>query len=588
MPEIKSKLDKILLSVEKPSRYTGGEYNSAQPEKAGALYRFCFCFPDIYEIGMSNLGIAILYDIVNKLPEFIAERCFAVKEDMRRAMEKEGVPLFSLESKRPLGEFDIVGFSMQYELLYSNLLYMLELAKIPFRTSERGEDCPIIIAGGPCTANPEPFADFFDAIIIGEGEEATEKFCKLYSECKKAGLKKSEFLKRAKAITGVYVPAQFERGEKVVKAAVKKLDDAPYPLHPIVPAAEAVHDRAVVELYRGCASGCRFCQAAFWYRPIREKSPETVLNTAKSIINNTGFDEITLASLSSGDYTHLERVLSELSGFAESRRVNIALPSLRLSGFSGDFVKNSRKSSLTFAPEAGTQRLRDVINKNITDADIDNIAEAFREGYNSVKLYFMLGLPTETLEDIEGIAEICRKLRRLYIEYNHKKDISISVSCSVFIPKPATPFQWERQLTIPEILERQAYLRGKLREIKGVTLSWHGAESSKLEAALARGGRELSKVIERAYALGAKFDGWTESFDYEIWKRAFFECGLDLDALTSEIAEGAELPWDFIDIGIPKSYFLAERKKAFSGKTTESCRRGCRGCGANALGECSI
>lgn len=580
-------IKKLLLTVEKPSRYTGGEFNTPDVKKPHRA-SFCFCFPDIYEIGMSNLGLQILYDVINNDPDFVAERCYAPWTDFGEKLKENDIPLFSLETKTPLKDFDVVGFSVQFELLYTNVLYMLELARIPFRASERDDSYPLFIAGGPCAVNPEPFKDFFDLIVIGEGEEVDLEVLRQTALAKEQGIGKKELLERLAKIEGVYVPSVHKKGEKVTKAVVKDFENAPVPLRPLVPNLNIIHDRVVMELYRGCASGCRFCQAGFYYRPIREKSADRVAYLAKSAIDATGYEELSLCSLSTGDYSYLKELIFDLKQITDERKVNLSLPSLRLNSFEGEIAQNSRRSSLTFAPEAGTQRLRNVINKNISDDDINNIGKAFAVGYQSVKLYFMMGLPTETNEDLDGIAEICQRLRALYYSEKRQRPLSISVSCSVFIPKPCTPFQWSRQIGINEMLEKQEYLRGKLREIKGVKFSWHGAESSKLEAALARGGEELSDVIEEAYKSGSKFDSWSEYFDWENWLSAFEKCGIDINDYSREYSLDEDLPWDFIDTGVPKSYFKKEYEKALKGETTRNCRNGCNGCGASKLGRCTI
>ncbi len=581
------KLYKILADVEKPARYCGGEWNTpdmTKPRKAD----MCFCFPELYEIGMSNLGVQILYDVINSDKDFVAERCFAPAADFAQKLKEDNLPLLSLETKKPLKDFTVLGFSIGFELLYTNVLYMLDLAGIPFYAAERGDEYPILLAGGPCAVNPEPFADFFDIIVCGEGEEADLNILRIIADGRADGASKSEILKRVKGVEGAYVPSLHKDGEKVVKAVIRDFENAPYPEKPLVPNIEAVHDRATLELYRGCASGCRFCQAGFWYRPIRERSADRCAELGKNMIENAGFGEMSLCSLSTGDYSELERLEDILIPYCERKRVNLALPSLRISSFKSDMARHSRKSSLTFAPEAGTQRLRNVINKNVTDAELDNLAEAFEIGYDSIKLYFMLGLPTETDEDIAGIAEICKRLKGLYYLKRHKRGLNISVSCAVFIPKPCTPFQWEEQASFEEMLRKQNYLRSLLREIKGVSFSWHGAETSVLEAALARGDRIQSKVIERAYRLGAKFDAWTEQFKWDAWTQAFADCGLTMQEYTRERSVDEILPWDFIDTGVSKTYLLKERELGYKEKTTKNCREGCNGCGALKLGRCTV
>lgn len=587
MESFRDRLIPLLPYAEKPARYTGGEWNAPR-KSADVRAKFCFCFPDLYEIGMSNLGLQILYDEINRREDFAAERCYAPKQDMAKLLRDNGIPLLSLESGTPLRDFDVVGFSVQFELLYTNILYMLDLAGIPFYASERGDEYPIMLAGGPCAVNPEPFADFFDCIVIGEGEGVDIAVLELAAEGKEKGWSKREILRRAKEIRGVYVPSMHADGEKVVKAVVDDFENSTYPLRPLVPNVEAVHDRVTLELYRGCASGCRFCQAGYYYRPIRERSAEKCAYYAEEAVRSTGYGEISMCSLSTGDYSGLTELMDRLRPFVREKHVNLALPSLRLSSFSGEMAQESRRSSLTFAPEAGTQRLRDVINKNVTDAEIDNIGKAFEAGYDSVKLYFMLGLPTETDEDIAGIADICRRLRELYIKIRGRRSLTISVSCAVFIPKPCTPFQWEAQIGFDEMLRKQNYLRGLLRQIKGVSFSWHGAESSVLEAALARGDRKLSAVIVRAYELGAEFDSWTEQFDWNAWTRAFADCGAEMSQYTGAFDPDAPLAWDFIDTGVSKDYLKRQRELAYRGVTTKNCREGCNGCGANRLGRCTI
>jgi len=579
--------EEILLKSEKPARYSGGEYNTPDMEKPCDV-RFCMCMPDLYEVGMSNLGLKILYHVLNNQPNVVCERCFAPALDFRALLKENGLPLMSLETKRPLRDFDMVGFSVQYEMLFTGVLYMMDAAGIPFYAKDRDDSYPIICGGGPSAINPEPIADFFDLFMVGEGEEIIVRLANLYAKCKKEGRSKREFLALAEKIEGIYVPVLNtpERRKKVRKAVVRDFEHCYYPTAQLMPTLEVVHDRAMLELYRGCQNGCRFCQAGYYYRPIRFRSKKTVRLLIERLIRETGFDEISLGSLSTGDYPYLEELLSEVNPIAAKARVHLALPSLRLSSFKKEFAESSRKSSLTFAPEAGTQRLRNVINKNVTEEEIrSGLSAAFDQGYTSVKLYFMLGLPTETDEDLYGIVDLVKEIRRLYHE-NHKGGVNISVSCSVFIPKPGTPFQWEAQITREEMSRKQFLLKDELRKVKGASFHYHDRETSELEAIFARGDRALAPLIELAYRKGAMFDSWTEHFHYEIWQEAMEELGIDREKYLGAQPLDRPLPWDFIDIGVSRAFLLREREKAYRAECTPGCDKGCQGCGAMALAAC--
>ena len=594
--DIKTLKKELYHDVSKPARYMGGELNQPDMDKPCSV-RGCICFPDTYEIGMSNLGVRILYGMANEKENCVLERCFAPWVDLIEKLEKTGERLRSIETAKPLAEFDFLGFSLQYELCYTNVLMMLDLAGIPHFARDRGEEYPIIMAGGPCMANPEPVADFFDLLMVGEGEEMFSQVIDLVDACKKEGATKAEFLSRARSIRGVIIPSldkPIYSGDKITgftrtvkKAVVQDLDKAYFPVKPLVPNVEAVHDRAVLELYRGCANGCRYCQAGFYYRPIRQKKAETLIAQGTQMIESSGFQEMSLSSLSTGDYREIEGLISGLKPVCDKRKVHLSLPSMRVDSFKGLFASEARLSSLTFAPEAGTQRLRDVINKNVTDEDVEfTVRAAFEMGFTSVKLYFMMGLPTETDEDLMGIRDMVCRIKDIYREVGvGEKALRISVSVNTFIPKPVTPFQWERLITKEEIEAKQKLLRDALR-IKGVTYSWNDAENSFMEGVFSRGDRRLANVIERAYRLGAKYDGWTEYMRYDLWQQAFEAEGISMDEYLVERSVDEILPHEYIDCGVPRQYFIRERQRAYEGIRTESCKKACRGCGASSLGEC--
>lgn len=580
------KLRNLLTSVEKPSRYTGGEYGADAKEVAP--FYFCMAFPDLYEVGMSNLGTKIVAESFRRRG-YSADFCFTPYRDFGEGLRREGVPLYSLALTKPLGEFDMVGFSLQYELCYTNMLYMLDLAGIPLRREERrGGRYPLIVVGGPCAVNPEPIADFVDIVFIGDGESVDADVADIYLEC---GGATEEFYARISRLDGVYVPALttvkyakdgricgFEGITRVRRAIVDDLDKAPFPATQPVPNLESVFDRSIIEVMRGCYRGCRFCQAGFIYRPVRQRSVETLTRQACSLIASTGYEEVSLNSLSTGDYPKLRQLIRSLKENLPAD-VTLALPSLRVDSFDGDFAQDARRISLTFAPEAGTQRLRDVINKDITEDEIINAAKsAFDMGYCAVKLYFMCGLPTETDDDLKGIRRICDLIKGAYNAAPRKKALRISVSVSTFVPKPFTPFQWERQITKKEVEERHELLK-KLLFIRGVSLSLSHFKTSVLEAVLARGDRRLSSVIESAYKKGCILDGWIDEFNVEAWEQAFAECGISPDEYTRERGEDEILPWDFIDVGIDKNFLLRERRAAYSAKVSGSCLKTCNGCG---------
>lgn len=603
--------DRILLSVEKPARYTGGEWNMVVKNPEEVDVRFAFCFPDVYEVGMSHLGMKILYHVLNKRSDTYCERVFAPWADMEKIMREKGIPLFALESKDPVTEFDIVGFTLQYEMSYTNVLNMLDLAGIPLLSAERGENDPFVIAGGPCACNPEPLADFIDFFVIGEGEEVILEIIDAYKEWKKSGDKRNGFLRMAARIPGVYVPAFYRVSynedstiseirpiypdipEKVTKRIIKDMDAVEFPEDIVVPFIGTVHDRIMLEVFRGCIRGCRFCQAGFIYRPVREKTPEVLLRQAKGAIEKTGYEEISLVSLSTSDYSCLMDFTAELLKLTEERKINLSLPSLRIDNFSIELMEKAqkvRKSGLTFAPEAGTQRLRDVINKGITEEDIVNsVRIAFEGGWNSVKLYFMVGLPTETDEDIEGIANLARKIVDVYYEIpkeKRAKGLNVTVSTSCFVPKPFTPFQWFGQDTVEQFHNKQMLLKEKLsRASRAITYNWHDARISFLEAVFARGDRRTGRVLLRAWRNGCRFDAWNEFFRYETWIKAFEEEGIDPAFYANRTRDFSEiLPWSHIDMGISQKFLQRECEKAYKGIVTPNCRMQCTGCGTNAFG----
>lgn len=598
------KLDKILSRVQKPGRYAGGEWNVVKKDWDQIDIKMAFAFPDVYEVGMSHLGLQILYHVVNSRQDALMERVFAPWIDMENQLRKEKLLLFSLESQRPLVDFDIVGFTLQYEMSFSNILNMMDLAGLPVRSAHRNTSMPLIIAGGPCAFNPEPIADFIDLFVIGEGEEVINELIDAYKDLKGQGLDREEMLfQLAARVPGIYVPSLYrvdyrEDGtvERVTpvkegvpaavgKRVVRDFDNVPFPTSPIVPSIGVVHDRIMLEVLRGCTRGCRFCQAGVLYRPVREKKPETLISQVEKMISSTGHDEISLTSLSTADYSGVAPLVKNLLDAYGERGVNVSLPSLRLDAFSIDLAKEVqkvRKSGLTFAPEAGTQRLRDVINKNVTEQNlIDAVTSAFQNGWSAVKLYFMIGLPTETYEELDGIADMARKVVQIGYQCGVPRGrLKVTVSTSSFVPKSHTAFQWEPQDTLEQLREKQKYLKEKLRD-KRISYNWHDPQTSFLEAVFAKGDRRLGSVLETAWSKGARFDGWSEHFRFNLWMEAFDEEKSDPNWYAyRRIGYEEILPWDHIGAGVNKKFLIREHKNALSSQLTVDCRSGrCPGCG---------
>jgi radical SAM family uncharacterized protein len=601
--------DELLLSVEKPSRYTGNEWNSVNKELDGINIRFAFCFPDVYEIGMSHLGMKILYHLLNERKDTYCERVFAPWTDMEAKMRENNIPLFSLETRTPLDEFDFLGFTLQYEMSYTNIVNMINLSGIPILTSDRKQEHPFVCAGGPCAYNPEPLAEIVDFFMLGEGEEIINEVMDVYSSWKADNATREDFLHRIVKIEGIYVPSFYnveynedgtinrfypkstEYPLKIKKRIIKDLNTAYFPENIVVPYTEIVHDRIMLELFRGCMRGCRFCQAGYVYRPVRERTAEKLGDMATKLQESSGYEEISMMSLSTSDFSKLNELSETLINEMSGKKVNLSLPSLRIDSFSLELMEKAqkvRKGGLTFAPEAGTQRLRDVINKGVTEEDLLNsVTLAFNGGWFGVKLYFMIGLPTETLEDVEGIAKLSNMVVNAYMQVPREKrgkGLSLSVSASSFVPKPFTPFQWEAQDTMNTLNEKQRFLSNKIRS-KFIKFNYHDSEESLLEAAFARGDRRLGKVLIKAWEKGCKFDSWGEHFKYSKWMEAFTECGIEPGFYANRKRDYGEiLPWDHVDIGVTKEFLMKESESAKKEELTPNCRVNCSGCGVTTFG----